>query len=258
VSNPWVTAFVLILLAALAGLVAIVYHKVRRIHLATYQLAEESRETHRETLALFSQIQALGALERRLQLESALPSMRGWAGSPDFLLALAEEIHCNKPTTVLECSSGVSTVVAARCLQQNGKGHVYSLENAPVFAEKTRQLLKRHGLESWATVIDAPLAPMSNSATWYALNGLPQTLPPIDVLVVDGPPATTAPLARYPALPQLVNRLSPACAIFLDDANREPERKTVEKWVSEYPEFSTTLLPCEKGLAVLRRDPSAS
>lgn len=251
--NPWVLALLFIALAGLAALALVTYHKVQRIHLASYQLVEESSETHRETLALFGQLQALGALERQLQLGKSLPNMRGWAGSPDFLLAVAEEIKSARPTAVLECSSGVSTVVAARCMQQNGHGHVYSLENAPEFADKTRQLLQRYGLEEWATVIDAPLTSASGDAPWYSLEAVPAELPPIDVLVVDGPPATTAPLARYPALPRLAARLARSCVVFLDDASRDPERQTVARWTSEFPGFKATIMPCEKGLAVLRR-----
>lgn len=148
---------VLLLLLALLALVALVLHKTRRVHLATYALLEDVAHTRRESAALFGQIQALLALERKLGLSEALPPMRGWAGSPDFLLVVANQVLTRKPQTVMECSSGVSTLVVARCLQMNGNGHVYSLEHDSDYAGKTRKLLDQYGLTDWATVLDAPL-----------------------------------------------------------------------------------------------------
>jgi predicted O-methyltransferase YrrM len=178
--------------------------------------------------------------------------MRGWAGSPDFLLKTAEEALRNKPKRVMECSSGVSTVVLARCLQLNGAGHVFSLENSPEFAIKTREMLKQYGLSEWATVIDAPLVNHSTTTPWYDETAIPQDLQAIDMLIVDGPPATTAPLARYPALPRLQPRMAETCTIMMDDADRTEEIEILKRWKIEFPQFEQTHLQCEKGLVLLR------
>ena len=227
-------------------------HKVRKIHIATFRLLADSDATRRESRVLFAQLQALAALERRLALPKALPPMRGWAGSPDFLLNLADELLEQRPQTVLECSSGVSTIVAARCMQLNGRGHVYSLEHDSEYTEKTRVLLQRHGLSEWATVFHAPLS-SNEGSPWYSLSALPADLPPAQVLVVDGPPAAVAPLARYPALPNLLPRLDRTFTVFMDDADREAEVQIVTKWQQEIPGLQLTRVPCEKGLAVLRK-----
>lgn len=247
----------LALLAILAATL-LTLHKVRKVHQASFRLVEDSRrilddlaETKRETLSLFRQLQALHALERRLGLPEPLPLMRGWAGSPDFLLCLANELLATLPGTVMECSSGVSTVVAARCMQLNGHGHVYSLEHEADYAERTRELLRRHGLEAWATVIDAPLV-RQDSTLWYSLDGLPGSLTAIDVLVVDGPPYFVDTLARYPALPRLLPRMASDAVVFLDDANREAEREIVARWTREFPGLTVQTEDCEKGLAVIR------
>lgn len=243
---------VLVLLAAAVALLALILHKVRRVHLATFELRELASRTCQESEALFAQIQSLLALERTLRLEQPLPPMRGWAGSPDFLLAAAQEVLASRPATVVECGSGVSTVVLARCVQLNGRGHLYSLEHEAEFAAKTRALLERHRLAEWANVIDAPLQTAQTASPWYSLDKLPADLPPINMLVVDGPPAGLAPLARLPAVPQLMPRMAPAAAVFIDDANRDAEREIVRRWRSEFPAFSQTDLYCEKGLTVLR------
>jgi hypothetical protein len=235
-------------------LLLFVAHKVRRIHQISYQILEHAQIARAESEAIYSQIQALLALDKILSPKEPLPPMRGWAGSPDFLLAVAKHILKEPVTTVLECSSGVSTVVSARCLQMRGVGHVYSLEHDAIYAQRTRDLLEDHGLTSWATVIDAPLVTNeTDTQPWYDLTALPVQMPSADVLIVDGPPATTASLARYPALPKLKERISPVATIFLDDADRPDEKIIVQRWLVENPEFRSTHLYCEKGLEVLSR-----
>lgn len=239
------------LLLLLVALVLLVLHKTKKIHLATYTLLEDAAATHRETGVLFAQIQALLALERKLRLPEALPPLRGWAGSPDFLLVVADEVLNRKPRTVMECSSGVSTLVAARCLQLNGSGHVYSLEHDPNYAGKTRKLLDRYGLAAWATVLDAPLQTKHTETPWYTEEVIPEDLASIDILIVDGPPSQIAPLARLPALLRLLPRMTRNALIIVDDADREDEREMVRRWKQSFPEFQQIDLYCEKGCVLL-------
>lgn len=241
----------IVALIIIITMVLLMLQKIKKIHLATYQLLDDTAHTRSETSALFSQIQALFALERKLALTDALPLMRGWAGSPDFLLQVANEVIDNKPRIVMECSSGVSTLVIARCLQLNGMGHVYSLEHESDYAEKTRHLLRKHGLTEWASVLNAPLQTMHTETPWYAETSIPPDLPPIDMLVVDGPPTSVAKLARFPAVPRLMPRMSKRAVVMVDDADRDDEREMVRRWKELYPQLKDTYLPCEKGLLVL-------
>lgn len=226
-------------------------HKIRRIHLAIYQLQEDATVARRESEALFGQLHALQALERMLSFEQSLPPMRGWAASPDMLLVLARHLLTCKPQTVAECSSGVSTVVAARCIQLNGAGHVFSLEHDSAYAAKTEALLEQYGLRDWATVIVAPLEVSGENTPWYRDSALPSDMPPIELLIIDGPPADEMPMARYPALPRLKSRLAKQFTIMLDDADRPGEQAVVRRWLTEFPGLHQSRPPCEKGLAVL-------
>jgi hypothetical protein len=75
---------------------------------------------------------------------------------------------------------------------------VYSLEHDPISAAETRAMLADHGLDDWATVIDAPLVPVTlggETFRWYDDSGL-KGLKAIDMLVIDGPPLDTNALAR--------------------------------------------------------------
>lgn len=251
ISLALIIAFQVLIVAILAVLM----HKVRRIHLSSYRLDGLLTAAHDEVHALYAQLESLAALDRTLAMTMPLPPMRGWAGSPDFLWHVAQHLLKHPPRTVVECSSGVSTVIAARCCQLNGTGHVYSLEHEEEYAEKTRMMLKERGLEDWATVLDAPLARAADGLVWYE-DRLPAQADKIDVLVIDGPPKATAAMARYPALPRLARKLADDVTIFLDDANRPDERLAVERWAKEYPDLQVSQRNAEKGLTVLTRRPA--
>lgn len=242
-----------LILLGLAASVIIIYRKLTRIHVMLYQVADNSSVTRLEAEALFSQLHALQNLDKTLALAKGLPPLRGWAGSPDMLLVVAQHVLSMRPVSAAECSSGVSTLVIARCLQLNGAGHVFSLEHEPEYAEKTRSMLKEYGLSAWATVVDAPLVPQPDGSIWYEIGGLPNGTPPFDFLLVDGPPAGGESTARLPALPRLKSRLSHRFTVMLDDADRPGERIVVDKWLRDDPNLKLTRLACEKGLAVLSK-----
>jgi predicted O-methyltransferase YrrM len=251
-THAWPLTIVMLVCIALAVNVLIL-HKVRRIHISMFKLMEDVEVTRAESSALFSQLQALSALQKKLALTEPLPPLRGWAGSPDFLLTIADTALDCRPRTVIECSSGSSTVVIARCLQISGSGHLFSLEHDPEYAERTTAMLGRHGLSEWATVLHAPLIDHGAGTVWYDDSVLPEGIGPVDLLVVDGPPADTAPLARLPALPRLRRLFAETAIVILDDAAREEETEIVRRWLAEAPEFKARYLPHEKGCAILER-----
>jgi predicted O-methyltransferase YrrM len=244
--------FLIALQLFVSVLAVLIFYKVWKIHLASFALQGAVKSSSDN---LYTQIQSYMDLTRILRLDFPLPLLRGWAASPDFLLVIAKHVLDAKPGAVLECSSGASTVVLARMLQQNGKGHVYSLEHDPVFAKKTIDELGRHGLSSWATVITAPLVDLKSipGHRWYDLSAVPNALGEVDMLVIDGPPDRTCFMARYPAFPELKARLSPSSAIFMDDSNRDHEKQSVDRWLTDDADWTLESLPCEKGCAKLSR-----
>ncbi|AHK79782.1 hypothetical protein M911_12165 [Ectothiorhodospira haloalkaliphila] len=243
----------LIMLALVLGIAVgqvLLLHKVTRIHLATFQLMSAGHEVK----GLFHQLQAYNDLNSLIRPQSPLPLLRGWASSPDFLLHLTQDALRSKPSIILECSSGASTTVLARCCQLNGAGHVFSLEHDARYAEETREQLEDQGLESWATVIHSPLVEnVVAGQPWYDLSDLATSveLSSADMLVVDGPPATTAQEARYPALPELDKYLKQGGRVYLDDASRKDELRIIERWLEEYPGYTKNVLRAEKGAVKL-------
>lgn len=239
--------FIIIILITLA------YVKIRKVHLKQYYLeAKVDSLFEKKADELFCQIESLIALYIDLGLKKSLPMTRGWAGSPDFLLKLSSYALNKYPQTVVECSSGISTLVIARCLQINGSGHVYSLDHDPIFAQKTRENLERHGLSSWATVFDSPLKPHNLNKgkwMWYSTEALPDL--EIDMLVIDGPPMSVGPLSRYPAGAVFFPKMKAGGKIFLDDFIRSGEREIVKRWELEFPAFIFEEIETEKGLALI-------
>lgn len=205
---------------------------------------------------VIAQVESLLSLQTELKLNHALPPARGWAASPDFLCNLFVHTLKFRPRSVVECSSGISTVVLARCMEIIGEGHVYSLEHDAEYAVKTRDLLQLHGLSKFATVCNAPLESIELdkwSGQWYSHEVLPEDLR-IDLLVVDGPPWFVAKTARYPAVPVLHDRFNRNAAVFLDDAARMDEKIAVKMWLEEFPDLALFDVPkCEKGCVAIRK-----
>jgi predicted O-methyltransferase YrrM len=196
---------------------------------------------------------SLETLRERLGLEHELAHDPHWSAAPDFLALIVEHALAERPETIVECSSGATTVVLARCCQSNGRGRVLSLENGPEFAARTRAELARHGLSGYAQVIDAALVSQvvaGREFQWYDLADLAERR--IDMLVIDGPPGFLQPHSRLPALPLLADRLGDRCAIFLDDAARPDERAIVAAWQEAYPALTLRQIDNERGCAVLR------
>lgn len=230
------------------GVVGLLYHKL------SGAIVRLERQLARQQAGNLSQIEALLSLYAELRPTGGLPATRGWAASPDFLRLLCEQLAELHPATVLECSCGVSTVVLAGWLKRHGAGHVYSLENDARFAEQTRARLRQLGLDAHATVIDAPLVDLELpgwQGRWYDISQLP-ALPPIELLVIDGPPANSSALARYPAMPVLRSRLAARARLVLDDAARADEQAITARWLVEHAGLTALRAPaCEKGVVLL-------
>lgn len=243
----------IILLLSILGLLAIIYRKTRKVHLVTYELIDRVRDIDAESKSLYGQIQAYIDLKEMLGMTQPLPRLRGWAASPDFLIEIAKHALKEKPRCIVECSSGASTIVLARCAQISNTGHVYSLEHDAKFAEITRNNLEDSGLSDWATVIVAPLEPgeVDIASDWYASSGY-RDLRNIDLLVIDGPPATPNELARYPAIPKLIERFANNAAIYLDDSGRPGETTIISKWLSDDRLSLHRKIELEKGGVELR------
>jgi hypothetical protein len=166
---------------------------------------------------------------------------------PAGLVTVCNDIVLNGRCRVVELGSGISTVLLARLLCQRwplGGFRVAAVEHDARWARWVSEQLDREGTGSDVVVVHAPLAPHPHAEvglSWYdnaALTaGLRDALggDPIDLLLVDGPPAYAAGhgLARYPALPVLCDWLAPGATVVLDDAERPGEQEVLRRWERE-------------------------
>jgi predicted O-methyltransferase YrrM len=204
----------------------------------------------------FRQLEALQNLNALLPASDVLPASRGWAASPDLLVVLVDLVNTERPSLIVECGSGTSTLWLALAMRQfEIDGRIIALDHDPAFGGKTRDFLAKHDVCDLAEVRDAPLESFDvdgETYSWYARRAW-EDLTGIDLLFVDGPPAATGHQARYPALPLLSGSLSKVATIVLDDLVVTDMQNVLRLWLVAYPDFGSELLPLEKQAAVLRR-----
>jgi predicted O-methyltransferase YrrM len=191
-------------------------------------------------------------LQTQLSLNEGIPYTRNWSAAADFLQLIVDYCLQTKPALILECSSGLTTLMLARCCQINGQGRVVSLEDGAEFAANIRRYLDQYGLGQYAMVIHAPLQRVTLDDleyAWYATDAIPDGI--IEMLVIDGPSSFIQKKSRYPALPLLHSKLAQGCRVFLDDAARPDEQDTVALWHEKYPDLALEFIETERGCATL-------
>ncbi|MDT4907325.1 MAG: hypothetical protein QOI69_566 [Pseudonocardiales bacterium] len=152
---------------------------------------------------------------------------------PAGLVLVCNDIVQRGRTRIVECGSGISTVILARLLRERGDGAtITSLEHDAGWAALVTDMLRRESLGDVAQVVHAPL---EGDPAWYARSALAETPDHVDLLVVDGPPAHAAGhgLRRAPALGAFAPRLTRTATVVLDDVNRPGEREVLTGWESE-------------------------
>jgi predicted O-methyltransferase YrrM len=182
-----------------------------------------------------------------------LPYTPNWSAAPDFLELIVDHALTTRPTTIVECGSGMTTLMLARCCAMNGYGHLYSLENGAEYAVNSRAAITAYGLQDYSTVLYAPLIHYTvgeRDYQWYDISNL--TVANIDMLVIDGPPGFLQRHSRYPALPLLFERLHEESVVFMDDAARPDERELVAMWQEQYPAVNHRFIDNERGCSVVQ------
>jgi predicted O-methyltransferase YrrM len=235
-----------VLLAYLVKSMRALHRKINRnADRVSKELSGQTGRIKSELADVYHQFEAVEQLLPLLKLSAPLPPSRGWAASPDFLLTLAHVTKNVRPRLTVELGSGISTLVLAK----SGAKKIISLDHSEEFGNQTRSMLDAHKVRGVEIRINE-LESYSTGYKWYAKSSL-KGLAKIDLLVIDGPPSSTNPDARYPALEHLVGLLSPRATIVLDDVYREEERKLADAMAQALPNHVLTILSHEKGTAVL-------
>lgn len=204
-----------------------------------------------------SYTQDLHLLDSRLNNRKPLPRFGGWAISPDFGLLLLDALEEQRPQVIVEIGAGSSTQLMAMAVEMVGtETRIVSIEHDATYLARVNKELEKSGLGSNVSLVHAELVPhtiASRTYQWYEMDVIHQelsTLPGIDLLVVDGPPGTTGPMARFPALPLLKGYLADSCVILLDDADRRDESRILAAWKEHLPECEFRVVPTQRGTGV--------
>jgi predicted O-methyltransferase YrrM len=225
------------------------------------QQRRAARAKAAEQRELLANISAISTLHALFDVKGVVPPPDVFAAMPDLQVQLVRLVLSRRPSLVVECGSGTSTMWLGYAARSVG-GRVVALEHHERYAAATRALVSEHGLDD---VVDVRLAPLQRqqvgdgNAPWYGPSGW-SDLEDIGLLLVDGPPTGVAPQARYPALPLLRTRLAPSAVVLLDDFHRVDEKAVMERWVDdvdgdETHVWSTSTLGTARGTGVLECAP---
>jgi hypothetical protein len=148
---------------------------------------------------------------------------------PAALVTVCNAVVHGRRTRIVECGSGMSTVVLARLLRERGEGGLVALEHDKHWAALVEEQLRSEDLSDIARVHYAPLG---NDPPWYDLHDSDRLPDEVDLLIVDGPPAFDPghETRRAPALPWFADRLVPGATVILDDIDRDGEREVLSRW----------------------------
>lgn len=149
-----------------------------------------------------------------------------WAAEEEYLAASVKEALVTRGA-ILECGSGLSTVLIGMVAQRTGSV-LWSLENEPEYGARIEAFVTRRGLEA----VKLHIAPLRDYGEfdWYdpPLERMPERF---SLVLCDGPHARTRG-GRYGLLPVMQTRLDQGCVILLDDAGRDAERAIASAWAT--------------------------
>jgi hypothetical protein len=148
-----------------------------------------------------------------------------WSAQTEYLSACLEHVR-DSDGPILECGSGLSTILAGAVAQSRGT-RIFSLEHDPKWAARTQKYLNKYRIYS-VTMAVAPIRSYGDF-DWYSLPSL-QTIPgKIAMVICDGPPGGTRG-GRYGLVPVMLDKLRADCIILLDDGARDGERAVAARW----------------------------
>lgn len=227
---------------------------VRRFDELERTLADLPKES---TKLAASELHSMATILRRFP-ECSMQTT-GWSMRFANLHTILDLLDSHCPSSIVECGSGISTLMVAAWLRERGVGHVVSFEHDAKWADVTRSILQREGLTDWATVVVAPLASIDafgRRIMWYDIQEVKSVVSDnIELVIVDGPPSVVAgnALNRLGAMHVLAENCADDCVIVLDDAFRRGEREVVVTWQQVWKDLELEWRGETTGMAVLHR-----
>lgn len=212
------------------------------------------------------QLESFHGVRDFLRNESISLNFHGWPISSDIALHMLRLIKQEKFDYIIEFGSGTSSVLFGKAVKEI-KGHVLetpsvlSFEHSLKYQSSTEKLLEEFGVSDAVKVEHAPLIPWSDGKREFYHYDCDRKLAQVRerlsghkakvLIFIDGPPGATCPMARYPAVPKVLEFLSNhELHILMDDYVREDEKRAARQWSNLFKRmnipFKASVLNFEK------------
>lgn len=193
------------------------------------KLRRHTTATARDTV---HQVEAMWQLFPKVpRFRAQMPPSGGFPMDVRTLLHLSAILDDVRPRSILELGGGTSTIWMGYLTEDLGT-RIFSVDHLDDYLKSTSDYVERHGFVGRIECRLAPLEQVTveeNEYSWYSVDRL-SDISNVDLLLVDGPPESTGPRARYPALPLLQEKLRPGAVVVLDDTHRAGEQAILEAW----------------------------
>ena len=160
-----------------------------------------------------------------------------WAAGPEYYAHICNDIVVNGKNNVVECGSGISTILMARLINKNNlPAKIVSIDHDADWQHVVAKILESDGIRDVVQFMHSPLE-STDGYSWYDTKRLnfPEGFC-VDTVIVDGP-IGNVPLARYGAVPYLHKFLSRKCyTIYLHDTDRRDELEISQRWTAMLPD----------------------
>ena len=209
------------------------------------------------------QLESFISLHNYLDNGTQALSFHGWPISPDIALFLVQKMEENSYDLIMEFGSGTSTVMLAKAIKNKQQENLklITFEDNQKYYDKTLKSLNAEGLDNFVDLMLTPLVDYKYKDEEFIYYSCKEKFEDIQLskkqmkilILVDGPPGNTCPLARFPALVYILEKFSKQqIHLVLDDYYRNEEKKITEKWEEILKEknipFKSESIPSEKGL----------
>ena len=159
----------------------------------------------------------------------------GYSADNTFVSRVIELAKSAGSGTILECGSGLTTILLGLIARERGDIKIVSLEQDNRWRWRVRRAIKYSDQSNpHVEVRDAPIKYFEDGFDWYDDSALTD-LPKISLIICDGPPGFVLG-GRYGVVPILkrLDLLNSPTKILLDDASRPAEMEIMKRWESEF------------------------
>lgn len=151
-----------------------------------------------------------------------------YSADVSFLTEALGRVRCGGAGAVLECGSGISTILMGLSMPRRPGCEIWSLENDTRWLKRTASVVSRYYLGN-VQLVHAPLR-FYDDYMWYAAPF--QRMPQFDLVICDGPTEAT-PGGRYGLLPVMAPHLADDAVVMVDDADTAVARGVLARWTDE-------------------------